>query len=159
MALLGRVLPPREVAKLMKDAGWTNVENLLRMVATADAESNLYEWAFHWNDPADGGDGTTDWGYLQLNDQNKGGKAPTVDVHGRPQPVAGGKISLTDLQTFVDVALDAQQATKAARMLYAARGFSPWVAYTSEAWKQKIDRASKGIANMLRQEYGVGLIS
>lgn len=159
MPLLGRVIPPREVAKLMKDAGWTNVENLLRMVAIADAESNLYEWAFHWNDPAEGGDGTTDWGYLELNDQNKGGKAPTVTTIGKPQPVAGGILPLSTVQTLASVALDAAQATAAARKLYEARGFSPWVAYTSGAWKNKIDRASTGIANMLRQEYGVGLIA
>lgn len=159
MPLLGRVLLPRDVAKLMKDAGWTNVENLLRMVAIADAESNLYEWAFHWNDPAEGGDGTTDWGYLQLNDQNKGGKAPIITTIGKPEPVAGGTLPLSYVQMFASVALDAAKATVEARKLYDSRGFSPWVAYTSDAWKKKIDRASTGIANMLRQEYGVGLIS
>jgi hypothetical protein len=159
MPLLGRAIPPREAAKLMKDAGWTNVENLLRMLATADAESNLYEWAFHWNDPAEGGDGTTDWGYLQLNDQNKGGKSPIVDANGKPQPVAGGSLTLSQVATFAAIALDAKSATTVGRKLYEARGFYPWVAYTSGAWEKKIDRASKGIANMLREEYGVGLIA
>ena len=129
MPLEGTQLLPRDVAQLLFDAGWVQAENLLKMIATADAESNLYSEAYHINN-----DGTTDWGYLQLND--------------------GGKTG-AELDDFKAMAFDPVRATAYARGLYVARGFQPWVAYNSGAWTAHIARAARAIENMFRVKYGL----
>lgn len=159
MPLAGRQMLPREAARLMYEAGWSDAVNLMKMVATADAESDLYVAAWHWNDPAENGDGSTDWGYLQLNDGNKGGSRP--DENG--QPVQGGSKSLQEILAFRALAVDPVQATARGRTMYVQRGFQPWAAYVNGAWKAldkngeaiHILRASRGVCNYLRDRYGV----
>lgn len=132
MGLAGYQMKPRKVARLMNDAGWTDVENLMKMIATAQAESDLYTEAWHEND-----NGTTDWGYLQLND--------------------GGKTG-TELEEFKAMAFDPVEATAYARKMFVQRKFQPWVAYNSGAWKKFIGSASLGICNMLREKWGVATL-
>lgn len=132
MPLNGRQMKPREVAKLLFEAGWVQAENLMKMLATAYAESNLYTEAYHHND-----NGSTDWGYLQLNDGKK----------------TGGT-----LDDFKEMAFDPVRATAYARGLYEARGFQPWVAYNTGAYKQYVAQSTMGIANFLREKYGVPLL-
>jgi hypothetical protein len=132
MPLGGVALKPRFVAKLMFDAGWSDAVNLMKMVAVADAESNLYTEAYHAND-----NGTTDWGYLQLND---------------------GGVEGQELEAFKVMAFDPVTATAHARLMFERRKFQPWVAYTSGAWKEHVARASVGVANFLRERYGVPLL-
>jgi hypothetical protein len=57
------------------------------------------------------------------------------------------------------MACDPQQAITYAREMYVRRKFQPWAAYNSGAWKSKIPRATVGVANMLRERYGVPLIA
>jgi hypothetical protein len=113
----------------MHDAGWSDVVNLMKMLATAYAEAELYTEAYHVND-----DGTTDWGYLQLNDGGLTGQA---------------------LADFKAMAFDPVRATAHARKLFSPRGFQPWVAYNTGAWKKYIPQASLGVCNFLREKYGV----
>jgi hypothetical protein len=132
---------PRDAARLLYDAGWVQVENLTKMLCTVLAESSLFPAAWHWNDPKDGGDGSTDWGIFQLNDGNKGGVAPQV-INGMPVPVA-------KVKAFAEAALDPERAVLKARALYDARGFQPWAAYNRGAWKSYGPTATAGIRNML----------
>src|SRR5215471_15741609 len=74
----------RDVIGLLYDNGWHDVENLVQMACTVDAESGCFPHAWHWNDPMDGGNGSTDWGMFQLNDGNSGGSAPSVSSSGLP---------------------------------------------------------------------------
>lgn len=132
MPLSGRQMKPREVAKLMFDAGWVQAENLLKMLCTAYAESNLYTEAFHVND-----NNTTDWGYLQLNDGGRTGQA---------------------LEDFKAMAFDPFLATAHAREMYLTRSFQPWVAFNTGAWQTFIPQGTLGIANFLRERYDVPLL-
>jgi hypothetical protein len=143
----------RDAARLLFDEGWVNVENLTKMLCTVIAESSLYVNAWQWNDPAKGGDGSTDVGLFQLNDGNKGGNPPTV-VDGKPVPSPGGSKSLADRQRFYAIALDPKQATGYARALYVVRQFQPWVAYNSGAWKKHGPTATYAIRNMLHVYFG-----
>ena len=129
MPLKGKQLLPRDVARLMYDAGWVQVENLLEMICTAYAESNLYTEAYHVND-----DGTTDWGYLQLNDAGRTGQA---------------------LEEFKAMAFNPVLATAHARKMYVDRGFQPWVAHNSGAWVKFIPQGAAGIRNMLLVLHGL----
>lgn len=157
MPLAGERILARKAARLMFDAGWTGAENLEKMLATAAAESDLYAGAYHFNE---GGPmpGSTDWGMYQLNDGNIGGKPPVIGADGLPHPVAGGSKSLAELENFAAMALDPEQATHYAREMFVARGFQPWVAYNSGAWRNKIALATLGVCNMFREMWGVPLI-
>jgi hypothetical protein len=141
----------------MFDAGWIGAENLVKILATAAAESDLYTGAFHYNE---GGPmpGSTDWGPYQLNDGNIGGKPPVIGADGMPHPVAGGSKSLAEVQAFAKMACDPVEATKHARAMFEARGFQPWVAYNSGAWKNKIALATLGVCNMFREMWGAPLL-
>jgi hypothetical protein len=129
MPLAGRQMSKKEVAKLMYDAGWTDAINLPKMIAVAYAESNLYTEAYHVND-----DGTTDWGYLQLNDQGVTG---------------------LELAQFKEMALDPVRATAFARSLWKTRGFQPWVAYNSGSYREFIPAANVGVGNLVREKVGL----
>lgn len=150
---------PRDAAKLLYNAGWSGLDNLFKMLATAMAESNLYPKAFHWNDPADGFDGSTDWGWLQLNDGNEGGTAPKTDS-------SGDAIPDPKVVTFANEAMDPATAATMARKLWmtptspggATRGIQPWAAYTSGAWKKYMAPAATGVRNMLADIYGFARI-
>jgi hypothetical protein len=160
MPLSGTPLVPRKVARALYDAGWLNVVNLLKMLATMLAESDLYTHAWHYNDPHDPenpGDGSTDWGPFQLNDGNKGGKSPVLDAEGMPHPVAGGIKTLAEVQAFAAKACNLETAMPVARDLYERRAFQPWAAYNSGAWKKRIPVASYAIRNMLHEMFGVPL--
>jgi hypothetical protein len=128
---LGDVPPlrPRDACRILFDAGWSNAENLLKMLCTAAAESDLYPEAYHVND-----DGTTDWGWLQLNDQGKTGLA---------------------LDDFKAIAFDPIKAAAYARRMYDSRGFEPWVAYTSGAWKKKLVLGCVAVCNFLAVKNGI----
>lgn len=159
MAILGSKWLPRKIARLLYDTGWKDADNLLQMIGTVLAESGGYEWAFHWNDPKDGGNGSTDWGMFQLNDGNVGGSAPTVGSDGKPIPSHGGKRAHADLVTFANKALDPTTAAGLARSMYESRGFEPWYGHYNPftkvyAWKSHLDTAAGAIANMLREMYG-----
>jgi hypothetical protein len=116
---------PRDGARYLHDAGWKDLK-LVVMLAVAGAESSLYSEATHVNE-----DGTTDWGWLQLN---------------------SGHPSLTR-----DVAFDPAQAAVYGYGLYrsASYSFRPWVAYTSGAYQRWIDTAIRGVANYQRGLYGL----
>jgi hypothetical protein len=149
----------RDVARLLYDAGWVQVTNLVRMLCTVWAESNLYDHAWHYNSPNEGGDGSTDWGIFQLNDGNKGGKTPISGPDGLPRPVAGGSKPLAEVQAFADMACDPVEAVKHARAMYETRGFQPWAAYNSGAWKKYGPQATYAIRNMLHVFFGWPLTS
>jgi len=138
MPLAGEQLKPRQVALLLWDEGWVNAENLMTMVAVTYAESNHFTKAWNHNPPTkDFPNGTTDWGYLQLNDSGKTGTA---------------------LEEFKKMAFDPKEATHFARKMYEDRWFQPWAAYNSKAWEHFIYLASKGVANMLNEKWHATLI-
>jgi hypothetical protein len=122
-------LRPRDAARILFDAGWVQGENWLKMLCTAAAESDLYPEAFHVND-----NGTTDWGWLQLNDQGKKGK---------------------ELEDFKAMAFDPVAAAAHARVMYVERGFQPWVAYNSGAWTKKLTLGCVGLCNSLAVKFGI----
>ena len=157
MPLAGTPIIPRKFARVLFDHGWTNVENLAKMVATCLAESNLYSHAWHYNDPREGGDGSTDWGPFQLNDGNRGGVSPVSGADGLPQPRPGGSKTLAEVMAFRDMACDHTRAVLVARDLYDRRGFQPWVAYNTEAWKRHAATATYAVRNMLHEKWGIPL--
>jgi hypothetical protein len=159
MPLAGTPLVPRKVARALYDAGWLNAVNLLKMLATMLAESQLCSHAWHYNSPMDSppGDGSTDWGPFQLNDGNKGGRTPISGPDGLPVPQEGGSKSLADVLKFRDMACNLDHAMPVARDLYERRAFQPWAAFNSGAWKKYIPTASYAIRNMLHEMFGVPL--
>jgi hypothetical protein len=154
---------PRKASRLLLDAGWTSAENNSKMLATIMGESNLFSHAYHWNSPADGGDGSTDWGPFQLNDGNKGGQSPVKGPDGLPVPVEGGIKKLSEVKAFAEMACDPQRAAAHARAMYEARGFQPWVAgpYYPHAdgggWKKHYPAATYAMRNMLHEMLGFPL--
>lgn len=145
MPLLGTQWKPRYVTRLCWDNHWHDANILMTMVCIISAESNRYDHAYHYNDPQEGGDGSTDWGMFQLNDANKGGHAP--DAFGTPQP--GGVRPTADVTAFRDKAWDPYQAAITARGLYVSRGFQPWAAYDNGAYKQFIPESCRAMCNFL----------
>lgn len=139
-------LEHRDVVKLLFEEGWTNADKLLQMAATVEAESGCFPHAWHWNDPAQGGDGSTDWGLFQLNDGAKGGQAPALDANNDPVPT-------TDFQKN---ALNPQLAAGVARGLYSERGFEPWDGYAK--WQNYAPQMSRGLCNFLRVKYGIPIL-
>lgn len=164
MPLAGTSLLPRKVSRILYDLGWVNAENHALMLATLMAESNLYTHAYHYNAPADGQDGSTDWGPCQLNDGNKGGLPPRV-VDGLPVPQAGGAHTKTQeqLDAFVAMATDPARCFAHARKMYEARSFAPWYAGPSyphadgTGWKKWYTTATAGLRNMLHEKRGFPL--
>lgn len=136
----------RDVIALLYGHGWHDAENLLKMACTVDAESGCFPHAWHWNGPADGGDGSTDWGLFQLNDGNRGGVAPILDAHGDPIPA----------NDFEKAALDPNQAVVKARNLYDARGFQPWFGFAK--WQNYAPAMTRALCNWLREKYGIPLL-
>lgn len=145
----------RNVVALLFNNGWVNVDNLLKMACTVEAESSSHPHAWHFNDPADGGNGTVDWGMFQLNDNLKGQPAPQRDVNGMAIPDSR-------VAAFVAEALDPAQAVLRARAMYVDRGFSPWYGFRqpngTEPWRNHITVMSLAICNFLREKYGVPLL-
>jgi hypothetical protein len=151
-------LPPilyRDGARFLFVAGWTGLDNLFKMLATAGGESDLYPKAWHHNN-----DGSTDWGWLQLNDGHKGGAAPAVDAHGDAIPDPSVK-------EFATKACDPQQAAMMGRDLWeepapslpgGIRGITPWYAYTNGGWVKHQAQAATGIRNFLADKYGFARI-
>lgn len=136
----------RDVIGLLYAHAWHDADNLLKMACTVDAESGCFPHAWHWNSPAEGGDGSTDWGLFQLNDGNKGGSAPKLATNGDP-------IAVTDFQK---AALDPARAAVTARSLYNARGFEPWFGFAK--WKNYAPAMTRALANWLRAKYGIPLL-
>lgn len=136
----------RDVIKLLFDGGWENADNLLQMGCTVSAESRCYPHAWHWNDPAQGGDGSTDWGIFQLNDGASGGHAPRLASNGDP-------IAATDFQK---AALDPAQAVVKARSLFKVRGFEPWVGHSK--WQNYAPAMTRALCNWLRVKYGIPIL-
>jgi hypothetical protein len=134
------------VLALLYDAGWHDADNLLQMGCTVDAESGCYPHAWHWNSPAEGGNGSTDWGMFQLNDGNTGGHAPKLDANLNP-------IATT---AFQKSALDPAQAAVTARKLYVARGFEPWFGHAK--WQNYAPAMTRALCNWLREKYGIALL-
>lgn len=136
----------RDAVKLLYESGWKDADKLLQMACTVMAESGCYPHAWHWNDPAQGGDGSTDWGLFQLNDGAAGGKAPQLASNGDP-------IAVTDFQKN---ALDPALAGQDARKLYEARGFEPWNGYAK--WKNYAPAMTRALCNWLRVKYGIQIL-
>lgn len=136
----------REVIKLLYAAGWHDADKLLQMACTVDAESGCYPHAWHWNSPAEGGNGSTDWGLFQLNDANAGGVAPALATNGDP-------IAATEYQKH---ALDPTDAAVTARSIYNQRGFQPWFGYAK--WRNYAPAMTRALANWLRDKYGIPLL-
>jgi len=132
MPLEGKRWLPRDIAKLLWDAGWLNAQNLAIMVAVTLAESAGFEEAWNLN-----ADGSHDWGLFQLNDQKKTGQA---------------------LEDFKAKALDPAQAVLIARELYDNRQFQPWAAYKNQSYKQFLPSGCYAVMNMLREEFGLQAI-
>lgn len=145
MPLLGTQWLARDVCRLLWDNHWRDANVLATMVAVLKAEAQFYEHAFHYNDPADGYDGSTDWGMFELNDGNKGGQSP--DSQGNPQP--GGTRPIADVIAFRDKAWDPYQATPIARQMFVNRQFQPWAAYGNGAYKQYVKNGCIAVCNML----------
>jgi hypothetical protein len=136
----------RAVVKLLYEMGWHDADKLLQMACTVEAESGCYPHAWHWNSPAEGGNGSTDWGLFQLNDGNTGGKPPQLASNGDP-------IAETQFQVY---ALDPVRAAIKARDLYDARGFQPWYGYSK--WRNYAPTMTRALANWLREKYGIQLL-
>jgi len=146
------------VCRLLWDHGWTKADNLCKMLAVLIEESRLWTHAWHYNDPKDGGDGSTDWGIFQLNDGNKGGVSPIEGPDGLPIPQPGGIKSLATVKAWAAMACDPTQAVLKARPLYEDRGFQPWAAADSRGkWKDHVPTASYALRNMLHIIFGVPL--
>lgn len=136
----------RDVVKLLFEGGWQNADNLLQMACTVDAESGCFPLAWHWNSPAEGGNGSTDWGMFQLNDGHTGGAAPKLDANGDAIPTT----------QFQKDALDPTKAVVKARELYKARGFEPWFGHAK--WLNYAPAMTRALANWLREKYGIPLL-
>lgn len=136
----------RDVIKLLYGAGWKDADKLLRMGCVIEAESGCFPHAWHWNDPAQGGNGSTDWGLFQLNDGNVGGTAPDLAPNGDPVPVTA----------FQKGALDPPAAVLVARGLYEKRGFEPWVGYSK--WQNYAPAMTRALCNWLRDKYGIPIL-
>jgi hypothetical protein len=149
MPVKGNPMIKRDVIALLYAHAWHDADNLLQMACTVDAESGCYPIAWHWNSPAEGGNGSTDWGLFQLNDSNAGGAAPTVDSAGNPVPAV-------KVASFANAALDPDQAVVKARALYAARGFQPWFGHAR--WQDHAPAMTRALANWLREKYGIPLL-
>ncbi len=147
MPLQGHQWKPRDVARLLYDEGWLNAQNLCLMVATVGAESDYYEQAWNWNDPSKGGDGSTDWGIFELNDGNVGGGEP--DAQGSPRAKPGAAKTVAEVTEFRDVAWTPRAAVKTARSMYSDRGFQPWAAYNSGAYKKHLRESCIAVCNFL----------
>lgn len=145
MPLIGQQMLPRDVLRLLYDNHWQSANILMTMGCIVYAESNGYDHAFHWNDPAEKGDGSTDWGLFQLNDGNKGGVSPDKDG----SPNSGGIKVEAEVQAFRDMAWNPQLAAQYARNMYVARGFQPWAAYGNLHYRMFIDTMCRGMCNML----------
>jgi hypothetical protein len=131
MPVAGTKLTHEETAKILYNAGWHDVIILTKMVATSEAESGLYTEAYHVND-----NGTTDWGFLQLNDNGVTGDT---------------------LVAFKAMAFNPEAAATHGRSLYVARGFQPWVAYNTGAYLKYMAPASRGVMNFVRILFGIAI--
>lgn len=131
MPIGGVKLTHEDAARMLYNAGWHDAINLTVMVATAEAESGLYTEAYHVND-----NGTTDWGFLQLNDGGLTGQA---------------------LADFKKMAFDPNTAAIHGRALYNSRGFQPWVAHETGAYLKYIAPSTRGVMNFVRNVYGIAI--
>lgn len=126
---------PRDVAKLCKEEGWHDVDNLALFVATVGGESAYYSEAIS----SVNRDGTYDFGLFQLNSGHA---------------VSWGMTS----EEFRKMAYDPVEAVKYARKLWDAdkkaggTGFSPWYAYANGGYEHWLKQAIAGVANMLAVE-------
>jgi hypothetical protein len=128
--LFGIQMLPRDLAKLLHDAGWTEIINNVRMAATVDAESDRYTAAVGTVNP----DGSQDWGMFQLNNYHWHDFAPSEAA-------------------FYDLAIDPPRAVVVARSLFdkakknGGTGFEPWFAYGTPRWEAKLPTACRALAN------------
>jgi hypothetical protein len=128
--LAGPVLQPWAIARVLHKHGWTDLQNLTTMVAVVLAESAGYTQAYNDNLDSSGNVKSRDVGLCQIN-------------------IPASKIGTADEEALYDP--DTNVA--AARKLYEARGFQPWVAFNSgvaldpQTGGHYIERAVRGVAN------------
>lgn len=134
MSLAGTQLRARDVAELAYQAGWRD-KNLILSVAIAHAESAFYTEAYNDQNP----DGSIDRGLWQINSVHIG------------ETVGGVKVTAENL---FDPAYNARVAHD---LVYKNRSytFNAWSAYTNLAYRQYLDGAIQGVANMWRLNFGI----
>jgi hypothetical protein len=125
--LLGAQMQPRKIAQLAYGVGITDFYELARATSIALAESQGYTRAYNDNFDANGKLLSRDVGIFQIN-------IPASQV---------GTAIETDLY-------DPAKNVAAMKRLFDARGWQPWVAYTSKVYLHDtyIRRASLGLMNM-----------
>jgi len=135
----GRLLLPREIARICYKAGWIDALRLVDAVAVVLAESNGYAKRRGPEHIVNGvltygnTDGSYDRGMWQINTVHK---------------------DISDAATD-----DPVKATAYARKLYLDRGFRPWAAYTSGRYKNErtFVYAIDGVRNFLAETNGMPL--
>lgn len=126
--LAGDLLLPREVAKLLYENNWRDVDRLIDLTATVYAESAGYTEAVGGPNP----NGTYDFGLFQLNSAHAG--------------------SMSQAE-FKALAFDPARAAVFARKLYVNANYTlrPWYGYTNGSYKRHLPKAIVGVANMLAE--------
>jgi hypothetical protein len=125
--LLGVQMQPRKIAQLAYGAGITDFYEIARATSIALAESQGYTRAYNDNFDANGKLLSRDVGLYEIN------------------------IPASQVGTSVEEALyDPANNVAAMKRLYDARGWQPWVAYTSRVYLHDTytRRAALGLMNM-----------
>lgn len=131
--LFGTQMRPRDLSKLLRDAGWTDPYNNVKMAATADAESDRYIAAVGQINP----DGSQDWGLFQINNRHY------------------AKFGFADQESFYLACIDPLQAVAFARALYVENlkangtGFAPWFAFGTQRYQVRLPVAARGLCNRI----------
>jgi hypothetical protein len=132
--LAGRRLLPREVARILYEAHWTDLHKLTVMIAITQQESEFYSEAVG----PENEDGSHDLGIFQVNDSH----------------AAEFKM---DAVAFRSACFDPTAAARIARVLYVEAGYSfrPWVAFASGDYKKYLGTALIGVANYSAELHGL----
>ena len=139
--LYGDRLLPRDVVALLYGAGWKEPVNLVKMAATADAESDRFSAAVGSVNQ----DGSQDWGFLQLNNYHWRDFAATEE-------------------DFYQLCIDPPRASVAARTLFdkakkqGGTGFEPWFAYGTQRYLDRLPAADMGLRNFVAVQLGIPLL-
>ena len=130
--LLGQQLGPRKLAELAYDAGVIDFKDVARATAIGLAESQGFTRAYNDNVDENGKVISRDVGIWEIN------------------------IPASQIGTSVETNLyDPAQNAAAMARLHAARGWQPWVAYTSSVYLHDtyLRRASLGVMNMAAEMF------
>lgn len=136
--LHGTRMLPRHVCDLLYRHKWLEPLNLVRMVATVQAESQFWTEAVGTVNR----NGTQDFGLFQLNS-------------GHATEYAGS------FDGFVELAFDPERAAVVARDLFdknkqaGGDGFSPWAAYASGAYTPNLATACRALCNFAAERFGL----